>query len=124
MFEVVVSGSFRATHGLRLADGSREALHEHIWNVRVTCRGAALDECGMLVDFTLLRPRLDAIMVEIEGREIASLPAFGKLSPTAENVARHIADRLAEVPEIRDKLSCVEVEEEPGCFARYYPTSR
>lgn len=121
MFEVVVSGTFRAAHRLRLLDGSLEPLHDHAWNIRVTCRGKALNEDGLLVDFTVLRPRLMKILADMDGRELNTLPAFAERNPSAENVAVHIADELARAASDATPIASVEAEEEPGCFARYYP---
>lgn len=119
MFEVTVSGWFAAAHQLRLLDGTLEPLHGHNWKVQVTFAGAQLDPMGVLIDFTRLKPRLDAILAELHDRNLNDLPPFRERNPSAEHVALLIAQRLESAAGAAP--ACVEVEETPGCFARYRP---
>lgn len=121
MYEVTVSGWFAAAHQLRLLDGSLEPLHGHNWQIRATFSGPRLDPMGVLIDFTRLRPRLDAILHEMHDRHLNELPAFAARNPSAENVAVHIAEQLARDEWPGATLACVEVEEAPHCIARYRP---
>ncbi len=124
MFEVSVRDWFAAAHRLRLPDGTFEPLHGHNWQVEVTCAGAALDAMGVLVDFVALRAALRCVLGELHDTHLNELPAFADRNPSAENVAVHIAERLgAEFPHGQG-LHCVQVEEEPGCVARYFPSPR
>lgn len=119
MFEVSVTSSFSAAHQLRLPDGSAEPLHRHNWRVTVIYAGSVLDEMGVLVDFEVLRARLDRLLATLNDQNLNTLPAFAERNPTAENVALHIAERLAVELPAAAVLKCVEVEEAPGCVARY-----
>lgn len=121
MFEITVGGWFAAAHQLRFPDGSCEPLHGHNWQVRVTFAGPALDELGVLVDFTAVKPRLDAVLLELHDRHLNDLSYFADINPSAENVARHIAAQLAGLAVAPVRLAAVEVEEAPGCVARYRP---
>src|SRR5688500_5032470 len=114
MFEVTVTGWFAAAHQLRLLDGALEPLHGHNWHVRVTCAGPRLDAMGVLVDFTKLRPALEAILGGLHDRCLNELPAFAALNPSAENVAVHVAGAIARDVPKGVAVSCVEVEETPG----------
>jgi 6-pyruvoyltetrahydropterin/6-carboxytetrahydropterin synthase len=120
MFEVLVSDHFVATHQLRLTDGTCEALHEHDWHVVVTCAGAALDRAGVLVDFGVLRGHLREVLATLHERNLSEVPSLGTGNPSAEAVAAYIAQQLATRLPAHAKLSCVEVEEEPGCRARFW----
>jgi len=121
MFEVLVSDHFVATHQLRLPDGTCEALHEHDWHVVVTCAGAALDPAGVLVDFGVLRGHLRDVLSTLHERNLSEVPSLGAGNPSAEAVAAYIAQQLASRPLGHAILKCVEVEEEPGCRARFWP---
>lgn len=118
MYEVTISGWFAAAHQLRLLDGRMEPLHGHNWRVAATFAGAQLDEMGVLIDFTRVKPLLDAILAEAHDRNLNDLAAFRDLNPSAENVAAWIAQRLG-ASEFGRLLAGVEVEEAPGCVARY-----
>jgi 6-pyruvoyltetrahydropterin/6-carboxytetrahydropterin synthase len=123
MFEVSVAGSFFAMHQLRRADGTLEPRHAHTWRVTAAFSGPQLDDTGILLDFTLIKPRLDELLAELYDRNLNDLPAFAALNPSAENVARFIAEQFGRNPLVRARLDCVEVEEAPGCVARYRPGS-
>ncbi len=123
MFEVSVSGQFNASHQLQTADGGVEPLHEHLWQVRITYAGNALDNRGLLVDFALIRGWLARLLNAFEKRKLNDLPAFAQRNPSAENLALFLAEALpGDLPGFAH-LSAVEVEEEPGCIARYLPPS-
>jgi 6-pyruvoyltetrahydropterin/6-carboxytetrahydropterin synthase len=119
MFEISVRTWFSAAHQLRLSGGMLEPLHGHNWHVEVTFRGPALDGMGVLLDFTKIKPRLDAIAAGLHDRNLNDLPPFAECNPSAENVALHIAEQLGRDLPAEIALSCVAVEESPGCVARW-----
>ncbi|MCG3128222.1 MAG: hypothetical protein CHACPFDD_03099 [Phycisphaerae bacterium] len=121
MYEISVDAWFAAAHQLRLESGRLEPLHGHNWAVRVTVRGPQLDRLGMLVDFTRLKPDVERVVAGMHDRCLNELPAFRDLNPSAENVARHVAEALAPLIAPPAGIFCVEVEESPGCRARYFP---
>ena len=124
MFEVSVTGKFVAAHQLREPDGSTEPLHEHVWHVKVTYAGGKLDKMGLLVDFGVLRSRLNELMGVFDEQDLNRLPLLAGRNPSAENVALYLAGQLpGELPGAV-RLKCVEIEEEPGCAARYFPPAR
>lgn len=123
MFEISVSGWFAAAHQLRFPDGSLEPLHGHNWRVKVICMGETLDEMGVLVDFTKLKPAVDRVLATLHDRHLNELPAFSGRQPSAENVAVHICTALAPCIPPGARIACVEVEESPGCTACYRPAS-
>ena len=121
MFEVTVVGHFRACHQLRNDDGTLEPLHEHEWNVKVCYFGHALDQRGLLVDFAVLRTWLNRLLNTFEGKNLNELPAFTQQNPSAENVAAFLAGMIPLDLSNIARPRWVEIEEEPGCVARYYP---
>ena len=121
MYEVTVSGQFTASHQLRTADGGLEPLHAHAWQVRITYAGDAVDNRGLLVDFTLVRGWLARLLNSFDQRTLNEVPAFASRNPSAENVAAFLAEALPGDLPGSARLKIVEVEEEPGCIARYLP---
>lgn len=122
MFEVSVEGRFTAAHQLALPAGALEPLHEHAWRVRVTYAGAELNESGLLVDFGVVRERLAQVLRPLEGQNLNRVAALGTRPPSAEVVAQYIAQQLAATLGRGLRLNNVEVEEERGCRARYFPS--
>lgn len=121
MFEVSVEARFTATHQVRMPDGQLEPLHEHVWVVRATYAGAELDADGLLVDFAAVRARLAEVLRPLHGQNLNRVAVLADQPPSAEVVARYIARHLPASLDERARLRGVEVEEEPGCRARYVP---
>lgn len=120
MFDVSVSGWFAAAHQLRLPNGL-EPLHGHNWRVTVVFSGEKLDAYGLLVDFTVVRPRLEHLLAGMHDRNLNDLPEFRERNPSAEEVARHIAGGMTRELPLGVRLREVAVEEAPGCVAVYRP---
>ncbi len=101
--------------------GQREETHAHVWRVRVSVRGGRLDSDGLLCDFHELEARLDAVLAGLRDRDLNETPPFDRVNPTAENVARHVAETLAATLPDGIAVSRVGVTEAPGCTATYWP---
>jgi 6-pyruvoyltetrahydropterin/6-carboxytetrahydropterin synthase len=119
MYEVAVERSFRAAHAITMG-GRPEPSHQHDWHVRVVVAGD-LDADGLLCDFHALEEHLEAIIAPLAGRDLNAVSPFDRLNPTAEQVARHLAERLAETLPPALTLKSVSVTEAPGCMATYRP---
>ncbi len=123
MFEISVETEFSAAHAL-LIDGRREPLHGHNWHVTATVAGPDLDRDGLLCDFHAVERALREITARFQNANLNDLPPFAAgLNPSAENVARHIAERLAALP-VGARLESVRVTEARGCAATYRPAEQ
>ena len=118
MYEIAVERSFWAAHAVTI-DATPEPTHRHNWRVRVVFEGRELDDDGVVCDFHALERSIEGVIGGLDDRTLNGLPCFEGLGPTAERVARHIADRV-EVP-AAVSVVCVEVTESPGCVATYRP---
>ena len=96
-----------------------EPLHSHQWNLILKVAGDKLDKSGMLVDFNKLKKMLDSITFELENNTINNIKYFQKKSPSAENIAKYIFNRLKNVIAEPVIIKSVEIEEQPGCWAQY-----
>lgn len=122
MFEIEIGGWFAAAHQLRMPDDTVEPLHGHNWQVRITFRGSDIGAYGMLVDFTVAKPALDEILAKLHDTNLNDHPEFSVINPSAENVIAFIARQLQD--QLRDvgTIYKAEIEEAPGCWARFYPS--
>lgn len=118
-FAISILRRFRASHQLRMYDGSLEPLHEHDWLVKVTIGSDELDRIGLVMDFHELEGRMDQLLAPLADRSLNDVPAFADANPSAEQVARHIAGELR-LPQ-RVSLRAVEVWETPENSASYHP---
>ena len=123
MFRISVQGRFSAAHALMFR-GVREPIHGHDWRVTVTLAGPALDADGLLCDFHAVEGALAAVTAGFHNANLNDQAPFtDRVNPSAENVARHITERLAATvvlpPGVR--LESVRVTEAPGCEAEYRP---
>ncbi len=128
MYQVSVETEFCAAHAIVLG-GEREPVHGHNWRVTVTVAGEELDSDGLLLDFHALERLVGEIIGPFENRDLNTTPPFDRVNPTAEHVARHIAEGVsgglgalrtgAEHPRLR--VDSVRVTEAPGCAVVYRP---
>lgn len=88
-----------------------ERMHGHNWRVRLTVRvdEAALDAGGMAIDFRAIEGALHEATADFDHRYLNELEAFADGPPTAERVARVIAERA--VPAITTSAPHVRVEQ-------------
>lgn len=97
-----------AAHKLQLEYQSKcSELHGHNWIVEITCRSEDLDQNGMVYDFTHIKEKIHS---QLDHKYIN--PIIGK-NPTAENIAKWIADQIGE------KCVKVTVQESEGNVAEY-----
>jgi len=120
MYELTVSREFCAAHAIRIGD-HLEPVHGHNWRVILTVAGATLDTNGVVCDFHLLERALDAVIRPFHNADLNAMPPFHSLNPTAENVARFIADAVTKALPRGVRLRSVAVTEAPGCVATYRP---
>lgn len=124
MFAITVEHEFCAAHALVIA-GARETLHGHNFHVWVTVEGPTLDADGLLCDFHDVQRALRDATEPFTNRNLRECPPFTSKNPTAENIARHIADdvgaRMTKSLPNGARVSMVRVSEAPGCVATYTP---
>jgi 6-pyruvoyltetrahydropterin/6-carboxytetrahydropterin synthase len=120
MYSVRVEADFAAAHSLTHYHGKCERLHGHNYRVRAFARGETLGEGGMLLDFGILKGALRSVCAELDHTNLNDFPVFAQ-DPSAERIARHVFDRLAEAlpADAAALLWAVEVFETPTSLARY-----
>ncbi len=118
-FEVSVSASFSAAHAIKGMVGSCERLHGHNWKVEVHVAVDDLDARGVAVDYRELRSQLQQIVKSFDHSVLNEVPELGGISPTCENLAKHIfASLVRELPS-EQKLRKVRVWESEYSSASY-----
>ena len=119
MFSISVETSFKASHQLSLPDGSKEILHNHNWLVTVEVSREKLNKTALVMDFHLLKKKVDNITAEISDMTLEQSSYFSDKNASAENVAFYIYEKLSAAIPKDLCLEAVKVVEEPGCFAAY-----
>ncbi|MGE4350728.1 MAG: 6-pyruvoyl tetrahydropterin synthase family protein [Bdellovibrionales bacterium] len=118
MYDINVTTEFTAVHCLR---NYPEEPHEHRWKVTVTVRATELDEAGMGVDFLLLDRLIHDVIAPLDGQNFNDHPAFQKLSPSTEVIAKYLFDKMdADLRHKRYRLYSVTVWETPTQNVVYY----
>jgi len=124
VYEITVEDEFCAAHAIVIR-GEREPVHGHNWKVSVTVAGDTLDTDGLLLDFHALEKAVREILNPFRNNDLNATPPFDRTNPTAELVAKHIADRVDEwiAPHFKGTLraTAVRVTEAPGCSVVYRP---
>lgn len=119
MFTITVETSFLASHQLVFKDGTQEDAHEHNWAVKVAVCGEKLNEDGLVMDFCVLKEKIQAIVAEFEGNKLENVDCFSANNASAENVARYIFETIKPQLNTAVKMGYVEVAEAAGCRAKY-----
>jgi 6-pyruvoyltetrahydropterin/6-carboxytetrahydropterin synthase len=118
LYRITVSAGFRAGHQLNIS-GTVEPMHEHDWQVEAAIGGENLDENGLLFDFIEFKKMLDDAVSRFKDRKLEDCPAFRGKNASAENVAEYIYRTLKPQLPADLRLLYVQVQEAPGCKARY-----
>ena len=90
-----MKGHFDAAHALRDYPGECRELHGHTWDVEVTVAGDKLDHIEIVYDFKQLKADLEAVLDAYDHAYLNEVPPFDELSPTAENLARIVYERMS-----------------------------
>ncbi len=126
MFKLTVKRSFAAAHKLENYNGKCGTLHGHTWTVEVAVCGGQLDDCGMVIDFKILKDMLDKIIRPFDHSYLNELDVLNashaRFNPTAENLAYYIYREMKKAlnnkyPNV--KISAVRIWESPEASAIY-----
>jgi 6-pyruvoyltetrahydropterin/6-carboxytetrahydropterin synthase len=121
MYELIVKTDFAAAHCLREYQGACERLHGHNYKVDVVLQTERLDATGMAMDFKEVKARLGELMDRLDHQFLNETPPFDRINPTAENLARWLAEQLAgRLPE-GVSVQSVTTWESDACGATYRP---
>ena len=119
MYEITVKKTFSAAHTLDIG-GERENLHGHNFRVEATVASEKLNADGLVLDFRVLKKWVNEILEDLDHTFLNDLPPFSNISPTAENIARFIYNRLEKNTVPMDlKVSRVAVWESENSKAVY-----
>lgn len=130
MYELTIQAEFCAAHALVIR-GEREPTHGHNFHVTLGIEASHLDADGLAVDFHAVELALSTVLKPWVNQDLNKVAPFTKLNPSAENIARSIAEqtrsRLVNDGHLDDqsvRVAWCAVTEAPGCAARYtFPTS-
>jgi 6-pyruvoyl-tetrahydropterin synthase len=97
VFSVTVRDHMMIAHSLRGETfGPAQRLHGATYVVDATFRRAALDADGIVVDIGRATAELSAVLADLTYRNLDEEPALAAMNTTTEELARVVADRLAE----------------------------
>jgi 6-pyruvoyl-tetrahydropterin synthase len=97
MFSVTVRDHMMIAHSLRGETfGPAQRLHGATYVIDATFRRADLDADGIVVDIGRAAAELQAVLADLNLRNLDDEPDLAELNTTTEVLARLVADRLAE----------------------------
>lgn len=109
MFEVKIETHFSAAHHLLNYKGECENQHGHNWKVEVFVQGTELDKSNILIDFKVLKKKVNEIIDYLDHTDINVLPEFEGVSPSSEIISKFLYYKIkAEISGVcRDRKSVV-----------------
>ena len=120
MYTLVVNTHFSSAHKLRGYQGECEELHGHNWKVIVKVSGETLDHLGMVLDFKVLKQKMNDIVQKLDHRYLNEIPPFDAINPSSENIAGYLFKELKKaINDEKISLSQVKVWESENCAAIY-----
>ncbi len=90
MYDIFIKTHFAGAHHLRNYPGDCEKPHGHNWKVDVTVRATELDQCGMGIDFKVLKKIVKEVIDKLDHNDLNTLPAFQEKNPSSEHIAEFI----------------------------------
>ena len=99
MYEITVTSHFSAAHRLRYLHGKCAELHGHNWKVEVPVASNRLSKEGVVVDFGILKLKVEKVLKPLDHTYLNDLPYFSGIEPSSENIAKYIFDKLK--PELK-----------------------
>ena len=119
MYELRIRETIGSAHFLRGYEGKCKNLHGHNWKIEAVIVSDALDELGMVADFSVLKKKLMEFLSTMDHICLNDIDIFKQVNPTTENMARYIFDAYAK--EIAPfSLKSIEVWESESSSVRYY----
>jgi len=94
MYDIFIKTHFAGAHHLRDYPGDCEKPHGHNWKVDVTVRATELDQCGMGIDFKVLKKTVKEVIDILDHNDLNTLPAFQEKNPSSEHIAEFIFGEL------------------------------
>jgi len=120
-YELFIQAEFSAAHNLRAYKGKCEHLHGHNWRVDLKLAGDELGDDGMLLDFREARDILRDVLDRFDHAYLNEVPPFERLNPSSENLARVIAEAVAERLPKYVRVASVTAWESERCGATWRP---
>lgn len=121
MFEIAVYSHFSAAHRLRYLRGRCEELHGHNWKIEVSVVSDRLNPEGIVLDFGILKQKVEKVLKTLDHTYLNDLPAFAKKEPSSENIATYIFDKMKkELTRYPVKLKRVTAWESDTSSATYF----
>lgn len=94
MYEITVTSHFAGAHRLRHLHGKCENLHGHNWKVEVSVVSKRLNKEGVVIDFKILKKKMEQVLNQLDHTYLNELPHFLKAEPSSENIARYIFEEM------------------------------
>lgn len=121
MYECGVLRQFKAKHALIGDFGHESKLHYHNYRVEISVKGSSLNEDGFLFNLAELEEKSDEIVSSmLSFPSLNKIPGINGANPSAENLAIHILESIAQKIDLEPLESlAVTVWESTTAWASY-----
>ncbi len=120
MYTAIIKTSFKASHAVKLPDGTIEEPHWHNWKLTSSFSKYSLDEFGFVIEFGYCQDIINSAIDILAYKDLNKLEIFTKNHPTTELIAKFIFEQITmRLPATEVKLDYVELTEQANCLVRY-----
>lgn len=120
MYSVIIKSSFKASHAVKMPDGTIEKPHWHDWKLASSFSRESLDELGFAIEFGHCQDIINSAIETLNNKNINELEIFTQNYPTTELIAKFIFEQIAtRLLGTGITLDHIELTEQPNCLVRY-----
>jgi len=102
VYECGVTRRFRAKHALVGDFGNESKLHSHNYRLEISVKGPSLDKDGFLFNLADLEEKADEMIRSLLSQpSLNQVPGIKGKNPSAENLAAHILESIAQTIDVR-----------------------
>ena len=119
-YTVKVTNYFCGAHRLRGYQGDCVDVHGHNYKVITEISAVKLDEMGMVLDFAIARPLIDAVIAQLDHKFFNEVAPFDKINPTAENISAWLYSQISQkINSAQARITAITLQETPYEAVRY-----
>lgn len=120
LYTLKVHAQFCSAHALRDYPGDCRHMRGHNWKVETEIQAKLLNDIGIAIDFKTVKAATRQLADSLDHRFLNDIEPFGRINPTAENLAAWFYRQLSQTLNNDDvRVNAVTLWETDNASVRY-----